>query len=262
MRAAGVLLAWTALSVAGCGGGGTAPGPAPGDPTVSPAIRAAVGPLRSELWSELRSLPGEGSLTVAVVAGGTLVWAEAFGSDPFGAPARADAAYPLHDFTDLIAAATALHWMSVATDGELRLPDLPPAAEWSCRTLAPLWPEGPTRWPRPAVGLLQRAGAPGVRTTGGCDGWHASAPELARLGAAVSAGVLLGDRHSAWLLEDQAVRTAEAMGRGGAAVLLMDRIANIAVAVMTDRGEAGAAASLRALAGLIHLRVRSQLSPP
>lgn len=257
MRAAPVLLGWGALSLAGCAGAETSSAPVPRDPAVSPAIRASARALRTEL----RSAAGDGSLVVAVVAGGRLVWTDAFGSDPAGARPRPDAAYPLHEFTDLIAAATTVNWMTMATDAELRLREPPPAEEWSCRTLAPLW-SGSAEWPLPAVGLLQRVGAGGVRATRGCEGWRASAPELARLGAALVGGDLLGDRGSAWLLEYQPVRTGRTTGPGGAAALLMDRASNMAVAVMTDREGFEAATTAERLAGVIHSRVRAQLSPP
>lgn len=256
---AALLAVALAPALACAAGPGTAGSP-PRDPAVSPAVRGVVEALRPEL----QRLAEPATMTVAVVAAGRLVWTEGFGRMPGGTAAPADARYGLHALTDLVASAAVLRATRPGIARPLETDRLPPPGEWSCETLAPLWGDDGLAgsWPAPAEALLVRARAVGVERSGGCGGWRASAPELARIGAALMDGVTLGDRETTWLLHGEAVRLAVAAGDGGSAALLVDRSSNTAIAVMTDWQDPGAAAVVTAAARSIHAGLLQGLAPP
>ncbi len=248
------------VSLLACAGGPDTVRPGTRDPAVSPAVRSAVEALRPDL----ARLTGEATMTVAVVMAERLVWTEAFGRPLSGPPPRADDRYDLNALTDLIATAAALRAGAAGAGGDPLPPDrLPPPEEWSCRTLAPLWGDEAARapWPAPADAILARAGALRVERSEECDGWRASAPELARIGAVLMDGVTLGDREATWLMRGQPVRLAAATGDEGGAALLLDRASNMSIAVMTDRAGPHGTDTAAAAARTVHAAFLDRLAP-
>lgn len=230
------------LVVAGLGACATAPAPTPpprGERPISPAVRSVAERLRPAL----RELAGDGALSLAVAMGGSVVWREAFGQGSNGAAADRSTLYPLNDLTDLLAAIVALDRRAPGTGDRPRFAEAPPAwldalpprDRWSCELLVSTWREAgfEALWPDQAVRFLHQAGAVGIRTAPSCSGWSASAPALARLGAALArlpvGPRVMGDPTGA------TVRTVAAPGEEGTALLLVDFESNVAVALLTDR---------------------------